>query len=458
MRVPEIDKAIGIEVYATETPGVGGVIRSTVEDFAVEEALVDGSHARIEKVAEAPALRATLDKQAFLLCVLVKRSWDTFIAIKNIARQLEVTPEHINIAGIKDAKAVTAQHITIAHCTIEDASKVNIKDVEIRTVGYFRDRLAPFYLLGNNFRITIKALNLSEQTIAKRMTAITRELEAVGGIPNFFGHQRFGTTRPITHRVGKAIIEGNLENAAMLFLAEASAYEHPASRQARKQLKATQDYKQALQDFPRQLRYERLMLVHLAERPTDFVGAFQRLPIKLQVLFVQAYQSYLFNRFLSERIRSGFALNRAEVGDYVVKVERSGLPLVKAGKLVDDATMAETNEAIRGGTMRVALPLVGAKQWLSQGTMGQMEARVLEEEGVKAENFKARVLPTMRGRGELRAIVSPINNFQVQNISRPADASEMQQATLAFMLLRGSYATVLLREIMKPKNPITAGF
>ena len=108
--------------------------------------------------------------------------------------------------------------------------------------------------------------------------------------------------------------------------------------------------------------------------------------------------------------------------------------------------------------MRVALPLVGAKQWLSQGTMGQMEARVLEEEGVKAENFKARVLPTMRGRGELRAIVSPINNFQVQNISQPADASEMQQATLAFMLLRGSYATVLLREIMKPKNPITAGF
>jgi tRNA(Glu) U13 pseudouridine synthase TruD len=29
---------------------------------------------------------------------------------------------------------------------------------------------------------------------------------------------------------------------------------------------------------------------------------------------------------------------------------------------------------------------------------------------------------------------------------------------LSFMLLRGSYATVLLREIMKPENPIKAGF
>jgi tRNA(Glu) U13 pseudouridine synthase TruD len=32
------------------------------------------------------------------------------------------------------------------------------------------------------------------------------------------------------------------------------------------------------------------------------------------------------------------------------------------------------------------------------------------------------------------------------------------QAELSFMLLRGSYATVILREIMKPSNPITAGF
>jgi tRNA(Glu) U13 pseudouridine synthase TruD len=32
------------------------------------------------------------------------------------------------------------------------------------------------------------------------------------------------------------------------------------------------------------------------------------------------------------------------------------------------------------------------------------------------------------------------------------------QVKLGFMLLRGSYATMLLREIMKPRNPILAGF
>jgi tRNA pseudouridine13 synthase len=456
--VPKIDKALGIKVYATETLGTGGVIRSTVDDFAVEEVLVDSSRAKIEKTAESHALRATLDRQGFLLCVLVKRNWDTFIAVKNIARQLGISQERISIAGIKDAKAVTAQHITIENGTLEDVAKVNVKDIEIRPVGYFRDKLSSYYLLGNNFTIAIKAMPFAEQTITKRVAATMRELEVVGGIPNFFGHQRFGTTRPITHLVGKAIIKGNFENAAMLFLAEPSVYEHPSSRRARRELGETQDFKQALQNFPRQLRYERLMLVHLVEKPRDFVGAFKRLPIKLQVLFVQAYQSFLFNRFLSERMQSGFALNRAEVGDYVVNVERSGLPMVKTCKIVGALALAETNEAVTAGRMRVALPLVGVRQRLSQSAMGQIETQVLETEGVKQEDFQIDLLPEISENGGLRAIVSPIKNFRVQGISRVTDNLKAHQANLEFMLLRGSYATVLLREIMKPKNPINAGF
>jgi tRNA pseudouridine13 synthase len=244
----------------------------------------------------------------------------------------------------------------------------------------------------------------------------------------------------------------------MLFLAQPSAYEHPSSRQARRELQSKQDFKQALQNFPKQLRYERLMLSHLVEKPDDFVDAFMRLPIRLQELFVQAYQSYLFNRFLSERIRNGFALNTAEVGDYMVNVERSGLPMIKTGKMADAATLAETNESIKTGKMRIALPLVGIKQRFSPGVTGQIEKQILEAEGIKTENFKIDAIPMISGRGGLRAIVSPIKNFRVHNISRIADNLKEHQAELEFMLLRGSYATVLLREIMKPHNPISAGF
>ena len=304
MPVHKIDKTLAIEVHVSKEPGIGGVIRRAVEDFVVDEVLVDGSIAKIEN-AESKALRASPDKQNFLLCILRKKNWDTFIAIKNIARQLGIYQDQISIAGIKDAKAITSQHITIEHATFQDITKIAIKDIEVNPIGYYHEKLSPYYLLGNNFKIIIKAVNFAEFSIAKRIETIMKEIEVSGGLPNFFGHQRFGTTRSITHRVGKAIIQGKLESATMLFLAEPSVHEHPASREARQELRSTKDFKKALHNFPRQLRYERLILAHLVEKPVDFVGALKRLPGKLQSLFVQAYQSHLFNRFLSERIRMG---------------------------------------------------------------------------------------------------------------------------------------------------------
>jgi tRNA pseudouridine13 synthase len=456
--VPRIDKVIGIDVYATETAGLGGVIRESVDDFVVEEVLVDGSKAEIEKSTESRVLGASSARQRHLLCVLVKRNWDTFIALRNIAKQLGVDQGQIQIAGIKDAKAVTAQHITVENCSMEDASRVNFKEIEIRPVGYVRDKLSPYYLLGNNFTISIKNIEYSELAVAKLITETASSLDALGGIPNFFGHQRFGTTRPITHLVGKAIVEGDFEEAAMLFLAKPSVHEHPSSRRARAELQSTRDFKLALQNFPKQLRFERFMLWHLVEKTEDFVGAFRRLPVKLQTLFVQAYQSYLFNRFLSERVKNGFSLNKAEIGDYVVNVERSGLPMFHTVKFTDSENVSEVNKLVNAGRMQVALPLIGVKQRLSQGVMEQIERQILEEENVETRNFRVNGVREMNRRGGLRAVATPVRSFKLHGVSASATKKRTHRADLSFMLLRGSYATLFLREIMKPSDPMKAGF
>jgi tRNA pseudouridine13 synthase len=456
--IPKIDKLLGIDVYATETFGVGGVIRDCIDDFRVEEVLIDGSKAEIGKFEDKRVLRAVACKQPYLLCILLKRNWDTFIAIRNVARQLGLSQGHVQIAGIKDARAITAQYITIQNISMENISKASFSGIEIRPVGYVHEKLSPYYLLGNDFSIRVKSINRSKSTIEKRITAVSKELDAVGGIPNFFGHQRFGTTRPLTHLVGKAIVDGDFEAAAMLFLADPSVHEHPQSRKARKELQSTHDFRQALQDFPKQLRFERLMLSYLIDKPADFVGAFKRLPIKLQALFVQAYQSYLFNRFLSERIKKGFYLDKAEIGDYVVNVERSGLPMLNMAKVAVAETVKETNQLIKAGRMRVALPLIGIRQRLSQGVIGQIERHVLEEESVKTESFKVPSVPEMSMRGNLRAVISPIQNFKLNNVSICSHNQRERLVELSFMLLRGSYATVLLREIMKPSNPVKSGF
>jgi len=458
MQVPELEKTIGIEVYATHTQGIGGTIRRVLDDFIVEEVLVDGSKAsasETEKNVGSRALGSSSRKSRYLLCVLVKRNWDTLIAVRNVARELGLSTGQVQFGGIKDAKAVTAQYITIENVAPEDLQKVQVKDIKVRPVGYVPNKLSAYYLLGNNFHITIRNLEHSEQSIRKATAETVKELDEAGGIPNFFGHQRFGTTRAITHRVGKAIIKANLREAAMIFLAEPSPHEHPSSRQVRKQLQDTQDFKQALRDFPKQLRYERAMLERLAEEPDDYAGALRRLPKKLRELFVQAYQSYLFNRFLSKRIEEGVPLNKTDVGDYAVNVERSGLPLITMYRIVSEAVNAEVNNKIKTAKMRLAIPLIGFKQRPMLGRQGIIEKQILEEEGVSIEDFKVTALPEVAEKGKLRTAATPIHGFSIEEA---AHEKAKNIARLAFMLYRGSYATVLLREIMKPSDIISQGF
>jgi tRNA pseudouridine13 synthase len=446
-----------MEVYATSSLGTGGVIRHFVEDFVVEEILADRAKAEVKGFVKPKVLVSSLERKHYLLCVLAKRNWDTFLAVEAIAGQLGIRSSDIHFAGIKDAKAITAQYITVDGVSVDEVQKVNVKDIEIRPIGY-RHKLSSYYLLENSFNITIRAINHPKSSIKKRIEKIIEELEAIGGIPNFFGHQRFGTVRPITHIVGKALVRGNFKKAVMLFLAKPSPYEHPESKKAREQLKKTQDFNQALKSFPQQLHYERLMLKHLAEKPQDFVGAFRRLPIKLRELFPQAYQAYLFNKFLSKRILNGLSLNQAEIGDYVVSVQHSGVPLLQMYKIVRTETYAEINEAIKAGRTRLALPLIGFKQKSSQGVQGEIEKQILEEEGVTFENFKINLMPEISPRGELRTALTPLNNFQLKEVCADAANPSKNMAKISFMLHRGSYATVLLREIMKPRNLLKAGF
>ncbi len=458
MRVPAVDKELGMSVYATDSRGIGGSIRVALEDFLVEEILVDGSVATIAKISSKPALGASSTRQRFLLCVMVKRGWDTLAAIKAIAKQLGVDQESIHIAGIKDAKAISAQHITIENVAIEDLEKTHVKDIELRPIGYFRDALSAFYLRGNCFTITISNIKYPETSWSRRSAETISKLTGSGGIPNYFGHQRFGTTRAITHLVGRAIVYGNFDEAAMLFLAKPSPHEHPESRKAREALLSTRDFASGLKHFPRQLRYERLMLHHLVENSSDFSGAFQRLPLKLQLLFVQAYQAYLFNLFLSERLRHGFSLDVAEVGDYVISVDHLGLAMPKEARMVSAEDLPQINASIEAGKIRVALPLVGFAQKLSGGEMGQIEEKILKREAAKPAFFKVKELPRISAKGELRAIISPIREFRIEGSTHDCATSQTQRVKVSFMLGRGSYATLLLRELMKPSDPFAAGF
>jgi len=358
---------------------------------------------------------------------------------------------------MKDAKAITAQHISLQGVAPTRASQVKIKDITLHPLRFSDRRIFSQLLLGNQFQVVIRAISHTSSVIEQRVKKVQNELARLGGFPNFYGHQRFGTIRPITHLVGRFLTGGDLEKAALVFLALPSIHEHPESREAREQLRDTQDFEEALRCFPRHLKYERFMLGHLAKQPRDFVGAFRELPLKLRKLFVQAYQSFLFNKFLSERIGRGIPPNEAQIGDYVVKLDEQGLPTTEFMQ-VTASSLQTVKKALNEGKMRVAIPLVGFKQPPSQGVQGEIEQEILEIENVSPQDFHISFMPEVTASGMLRAILTPAINLSVGEVSRDSANPSKRKTRLGFTLHRGSYATVLLREFMKPRDLITAGF
>jgi tRNA pseudouridine13 synthase len=217
------------------------------------------------------------------------------------------------------------------------------------------------------------------------------------------------------------------------------------------------DFKEALEGFPKFLRYERFMLRHLAKYPTDFVGAFRELPRRLRKLFVQAYQSYLFNKFLSERIRRGIPLNKPQVGDYTVRLDENGLPTDEYGQ-VTEANIQGIEQAMKEGKTCLGAPLVGPNQQPSQGISGEIEMAILEAENVVPEDFKIPFMPEATADGKIRAVLNPVWDLVQEEVSEDKENEGKQMMKLGFNLNRGSYATVVLREFMKPQDLIAAGY
>ena len=426
MNVPSLDREIGIEVYATQRQGIGGIIRQFPEDFRVEEILTDDSKAQIEQKTIPVEGRGR-----YLVCVLVKRNLDTFLAVRTIAESLGIDQERIQIAGMKDARALTAQHVSIGRMLPEQVTDAKFNNVCLYPLRFSNEKIHSGLLYGNQFHIILRAISNPSSETMERLESVRNELLKLGGSPNFFGHQRFGTTRPITHLVGKHILLGEWKKAAFAFLAKSSPYEHPESRWARQQLWNNQDYREAFRCFPSRLVYEREMLNHLAKRHGDFVGAFHRLPEKLCQLFINAYQSYLFNKFLSQRILHGLPLNKARRGEFKLKI---------------------------GDEEFLALPIIGHKQFVSKDKQGRIEKQILESEGVAPRDFKIHAMPQISSSGGLRTTTTPLIGLNIENPLEDKANPKRKMVNLAFTLGKGSYATIALREFMKPSNPIHAGF
>lgn len=434
-----VEREVGMAYYVSRSDGIGGRIRERDEDFRVRE---------IEQFETQP-IDADSDAYPHVVIRATLSGWDTNDFARRLSDAMAISRERVSWAGTKDKRAVTTQLFSLMKADPDGIP--DIRGAEIEAVGRAGRDLQFGDLAGNGFEIRVRG---EQDGDLERVEEITEELREFGGrstaIPNYFGQQRFGSLRPVTHEVGLAVARGDWRGAVMAYLGGPREAEPEDTQAARTFIDETEDWQGALGRFPRKLGYERAMLHRLvedgAESPEDFREALETTPTNLQRLFVNAGQSYLFNRILSKRMKRGLPFDCAVVGDVVCFADSKapkGLtkPDMSRTQRVTENRVETINRHIERGRAFVTAPLVGTETELGEGEPGEIERTVLSEAGISPSDFS---LPgEFDSTGTRRAILLTTDL-----------TIERDPLVFDFSLPSGSYATVLLREYLKcnPRN------
>jgi tRNA pseudouridine13 synthase len=412
VQAPPFDKELGMWYYVTATCPSGGVIKASPEDFVVEEVLADGTVVAVGGVSLQPRVGN------WTWIHVVKRNVDTLKLVIRLSKALGLSPRDVSIGGIKDTRAVTSQIISVRG---DAANLSKIPNVEFLGLWPMDRPITPSMIYGNRFTVVIRSV--------EKMECAEEALEALQktAVPNYYGYQRFGTIRPVSHLLGKALLRKDAEAFLDIMFCRIFPHESDSAKKAR-ELACRGEYQKALEAFPKKFIEERAVLRRLASG-VDLWNAVMSIPVQILRIYVEAAQSYLFNVFLSRRMELG-PLEKPVEGDLV---ELNGQVVYYVEGL--------------GG--EVVLPVVGPGARMPRGKVGETLLRVLKEEGLEIGSF-LKMPRGLRAYGGYRKTRLEARDFRWRVAGKDVE--------LRFTLPRGSYATVLLRELVKPTEPYRHGF
>ncbi len=400
-------------------PVVPGVIKSDYEDFQVEELPLydfsgEGTHTYF---------------------LLEKAGLTTMQAVHDLARVLEVRRMDIGYAGLKDARAVTRQWMSVEHIDPERLLQIELPRMKVLDVTRHGNKLKLGHLRANAFQIRVRDTN---PNLLARLQDQLRALEQTG-VPNYFGRQRFGA-RGDSWRVGEAMIRGDLTAALDQVLGRPGPLDRGDILRAR-ELYEEKQYGQAFRKWPGMYRDERRALRTMERTKGNHRRAFLSIDRGLRKFYVSAYQSHLFNRIAADRVRSG-TLGTLETGD-LAEVHRNGAVF----EVLDGAVEQPRADAFE---ISPSGPLYGYRMTEPGGAPGRREAELLESSGLTPRSFSTGALRVKGARRGLR--------FQPRDARIQLGADERgAYLQLHFVLPKGSYATALLRELFDEGELLASG-
>ncbi len=370
------------------------------------------------------------DAGEFAFYQLEKQSIGTAEAIQAFCKQLRVDPRRVRYGGLKDRHAVTVQFLTIA-----GGPRRHLRDdkFHLRYLGQVEEPYGPQSFTGNEFTITLR--DLDQEHLDRAIAALDVVQHSLIG--NYFDDQRFGSVSNEGDFVARHLIAGDDEKA--LRLALAAPYEFDRSREKRaKQLLRNHwgQWDKVVSQLPRGPMLT--VVSHLVKHPTDFRGAFPKIPFFLRNMYLSAYQSDLWNRTLARWMTATLSTDRL----VAVQQKRAVLPM--PGRLTDDE---------RTQLKEVSIPLPSSRLKLADDDpMKPHLDAVLTEEGLKLSEMKLKHYDEpFFSRGDRPAFYTP------EDLRHEIGWDKLHKGhrrlRLMFALPRGSYATLLVKRITAFGSP-----
>jgi tRNA pseudouridine13 synthase len=437
-------------------------LRRQPSDFLVEERL---------SAAVADQMRATSTGQ-FAIYALRKTSLTTPDAVNRLARELGVRPDTVGYAGLKDKHAETVQFVSVPvnpkRPTPEQVTPTARSEAAPDTrwsatlAGTLDHELSSKHIDGNRFVIVVRDLareTCDEMIRRARLLGVespdgTKALRIV----NYFGAQRFGSARHGEGWIAKALVAGDFELALKLAIGT------PARKDSGQLRTLTRlcaqhwgKWERIAKDAPRIPEAKPLAVLARGGDNPNFKQAFAALPAFLQALYLEAYQSHLWNRIAHEMVHSHSPSQgggREGAGGSVPNAANPGKktgpkpapsPILKSDDEFGEMLFPEA-AAVPAWWLDLDVPLL-AKKSVPVPPWGDAAERVLQREEITLADLRVPGLDRpFFGEAPRRFAVDATN----ASIS-PREADDLTpkrfKCEVRFELPRGSYATVVLRAL-----------
>ncbi len=371
---------------------------------------------RVEEIAE-PALGAG----PFALYRLAKKSLGTPEAISAICRAWRLSREAIAVGGLKDRHAATQQFLSIENGPHRNLNQTNLT---LEYLGQTARRFESKDILANHFEITVRDLRPQEADgIVGGLSQVSK-----AGVPNYFDDQRFGSVGVSGDFVARAWCVGDYERALWLALAESNAHDRPDVREEKNALCSNWgDWSTCRQKAVRPMVHS--AMERLCRQSRDFRGAFIRIPQHERRLYLEAFQSFLWNRVLAERIRGTF--RPTDLFD--VEIARSPVPFYRI--------LPEPEVRQR---LAEPLPYPSARERSELGPLTELYERVAGEFGLECRELRVKYpRDSFFSRGSRSAIFIP--RAATAAVEKDEEGDDRRKVLLRFDLQPGCYATVLIK-------------